>query len=77
MIDRKILLGLILVLVATCYDLTRSYLTTTSNETTTDGSTSSSFNSHSDELYAQSSAIPPPKMKMHTIPTIKFLFCYS
>jgi len=77
MIDRKILLGLILVLVATCYDLTRSYLTTKSNETTTDESTSSSFNSHSDELYRQSSPVPPPKMKTHTIPTIKFLFCHS
>ena len=77
MIDRKVLFGLILVLISTSYDLTRTYLNSASNETpTTDGS--SSFKSHSeDELYEQPSTIPPPKITKHSIPTLKFLYCHS
>ncbi|CAF2399493.1 unnamed protein product [Rotaria sp. Silwood2] len=77
MIDRKLLFGLSLVLLSTCYDLTRSYLSSTSLETNTSESTSTSFNSQSEQLYEQSSSIPPPKMKKQGIPTIKFLFCHS
>ncbi|CAF3398496.1 unnamed protein product [Rotaria sp. Silwood1] len=77
MIDRKLLFGLSLVLLSTCYDLTRSYLSSTSTETNTSESTSTSYNSHSKPVYEESSTIPPPKMKKQTIPTIKFLFCHS
>jgi hypothetical protein len=76
MMDRKLLFGLSLVLISTCYDLTRSYLNSATSETKSTES-SSSFNSHSDDLYGQSSTIPPPKMKKQTVPTIQFLFCSS
>jgi hypothetical protein len=76
MMDRKLLLGLSLVLISTCYDLTRSYLNSATSETKSTES-SSSFYSHSDDLYEQSSTIPPPKMKKQTVPTIQFLFCSS
>ncbi len=77
MIDRKILFGLGLVLLATSYDLTQSYFNAASNEAGTEKSTSEFSNRHSDEFSTQSSTIPPPKMKRSTVPTIKFLFCSS
>ncbi|CAF1110343.1 unnamed protein product [Adineta steineri] len=78
MIDRKILFGLSLVLLSTCYDLSKSYLNSQSTETKPTESSSSSYDSHSNDLYEQSSNIPPPKMKkQHNVPTIKFLFCHS
>jgi len=77
MIDRKLLFGLCLVLLSTSYDLTRSYLNSTSTEKETAEFIASSSNKHSEEFYQQSSEIPPPKIKKSTIPTIKFLFCSS
>ncbi|CAF0823426.1 unnamed protein product [Rotaria sordida] len=77
MIDRKLLFGLILVLLSTSYDLTRSYLSSVSTETNTSESTSTSFNSDSEQEYEQSSSIPPPKIKKQAVQTIKFLFCHS
>jgi hypothetical protein len=78
MIDRKILFGLSLVLLSTSYDLTRSYLNSASTEKeTVESTSSSSSNKHSEEFYQQSSAIPLPKIKKSTTPTIKFLFCHS
>ncbi|CAF3310505.1 unnamed protein product [Rotaria socialis] len=75
MIDRKLLLGLSLVLLSTCYDLTRSYFNSASAETKNSESvSSSSFNSDSnDNLHMP----PPPKIKTQGVPTIKFLFCHS
>ena len=71
MLDRKILFGLGLVLLATTYDLSRSYLNSSTNET------ESTTHSHSDDFHQQASTIPPPKMKNSAIPTIKFAFCSS
>jgi hypothetical protein len=77
MIDRKILFGLSVVLLATCYDLTRSYLNSASTETKSDESTSSSTHEHSNNLYDSPSVVPPPKMKKQTTQAIKFLYCNS
>jgi len=77
MIDRKILFGLGLVLLSTSYDLTQFYFNAASNEGENAKSASALPKSHSDESYEQASTIPPPKMKMSTVPTIKFVFCTS
>jgi len=76
MIDRTILFGIGLVLLATSYDLTRTYLTSTTS--TENESMNSNSQSHSDDIYEQqTSTIPPPKIKNQALPTIKFLYCTS
>ncbi|CAF1267022.1 unnamed protein product [Adineta ricciae] len=72
MIERKILFGLGLVLLWTCYDLTQIYLTPSTSESKSTESTSSTFDSHSDASYEQSSNIPAPKIKNHGVQTIKY-----
>lgn len=77
MIDRKLLFGLSLVLLSTTYDLTQLYSNNVSAENESGKSTEEYSNRQSDEIYEQTSTIPPPKIKTSTAPTIKFLYCSS
>ncbi|CAF4547210.1 unnamed protein product [Rotaria socialis] len=67
MIDRKLLLGLSLVLLSTCYDLTRSYFNSASAETKNSESvSSSSFNSDSnDNLHMPTTPPYRPNYYLH------------
>jgi selT/selW/selH-like putative selenoprotein len=59
MFDKNLLIGISLVLLWTCFDLRRSYLTPTT----------------SNDIHEDVSVIPPPKIKTQTITTVKIRYC--
>jgi hypothetical protein len=70
MLDRTLLLTVTAVLLLTFYDLNRSYLNKTNLS-------SSSNHDASENQQEDISFIPTPKMKMQTVPIIKFRYCQS
>ena len=75
MIDRPLLISVGMVVLLTCYDLSRSY----SNQVSINANTTSTFSVVDDEILTDDgrSNIPTPKMKLQLTPTVKFLFCQS
>jgi len=66
----------------TFYDLSRILLNptpTVSESSSVNNDRISNDHSTYDEYKKQSdfSTVPPPKIKMHTIPTVKFVYCHS